>query len=180
LTLSPWIGKERRTVENTSVARRAPVWVVVALGLALAAALVAALAFGGHAANAATGTDLRITKTVKPQTVRVGDNQTFIIHVKNKRSRNATNVKVTDPLPTNVRFIRASTSLHKPGSCGAINRTVECDLGTLQGGERVTIKIFVRVVKAGDYINRAFVSHKSTELDASDNFDTARASAEPR
>ena len=117
---------------------------------------------------------------MKPQTVRVGDNQTFIIKVKNTTSRNATNVKVTDPLPTEVRFIRASTSLHKPGSCGEINRTVECELGTLQGGERVTIKIFVRAVQAGDYTNRAFVSHTSTELDASDNFDTVRASAERR
>jgi uncharacterized repeat protein (TIGR01451 family) len=176
----PWSGKERRTVESASEVRRVPVWAVVALGLALAATLVAALAFGGHAASAATATDLRITKTVKPKIVTVGDNQTFIIRVTNTTSRNATNVKVTDPLPTNVRFIRASTSLHKPGSCGETNRTVECDLGTLQGGERVTIKIFVKNVKAGDYVNRAFVSHKSSELDASDNFDTARASAERR
>ncbi len=142
--------------------------------------MIAALTFGDRAANAAAATDLRINKTVEPKLVTVGDNQTFTITVKNTTSRNATNVKVTDPLPTNVRFIRASTSLQKPGSCGEINRTVECDLGTLQGGERVTIKIVVKNVQAGDYVNRAFVSHKSTELDASDNFDAARASAERR
>jgi uncharacterized repeat protein (TIGR01451 family) len=166
-------------VENTSV-QRVPVWAMVALGLALAAAVVAALAFGGRAANAAAGADLHITKTVQPKSVTVGQNQTFTIIVKNQSSTSATSVKVTDPLPTNVRFIRASTSLQKPGSCGEINRTVECQLGNLQGGEKVTIKIFVESVKAGDYTNRAFVSQKSTELDASDNFDRAKASATRR
>jgi hypothetical protein len=38
----------------------------------------------------------------------------------------------------------------------------------------------VKNVEAGTCINRAFVSHTSTELDASDIFDAARASAERR
>ena len=154
------------------------VWTLAALSLTLVAALVAALAFvDGRAANAAAGADLRLHKTVQPKTVLVGQNQTFHIHVKNNSRRNATNVKVTDPLPTNVRFIRASTSLHRPGSCGNFRGTVECNLGTMQRGERVHIKIFVKAVKAGKYKNRAFVSQKSAELDASDNFDTVTASA---
>jgi uncharacterized repeat protein (TIGR01451 family) len=144
-------------VRNTSL-QRVHIWAVVALGLALAAAVVVALAFGGRAANAATGADLRITKTVQPQTVTVGQNQTFTIIVKNQSSMHAKTVKVTDPLPANVRFIRASTSLHKPGSCGVINRTVECELGTLKGGEKVTINIIVKAVMAGPYSNQAFVS----------------------
>jgi uncharacterized repeat protein (TIGR01451 family) len=154
------------------------VWTMAALGLALVAALVAALAFGGSPANAAGArADLHIDKRVKPRTVAVGQNQTFIIRVRNESARNATNVKMTDPLPKKVKFIRASTSLHHPGSCGSFRRTVECKLGTLQGGERVKIKILVKAVKAGSYTNRAFVSQKSAELDASDNFDTATASA---
>jgi uncharacterized repeat protein (TIGR01451 family) len=169
----------RRTVENTSV-QRVPAWAMVTLGLALAAAVVAALAFGGRAANAAPGADLRLTKTIEPMVVTVGQNQTFTIIVKNQSAAKATNVKMTDPLPTNVRFIRASTSLHRPGSCGETNRTVECQHGTLEGGEKVTIKIFVEVVKAGRYTNRAFVSQKSRELDPSDNDDTANARAERR
>jgi uncharacterized repeat protein (TIGR01451 family) len=150
---------------------------MAALSLALVAALIAALVFGSHAANAASRADLHIDKRVKPRTVQVGQNQTFIIRVRNESRRNATSVKMTDPLPREVRFIRTSTSLHRPGSCGIFRRTVECNLGTLQGGERVKIKIFVKAVKAGRYTNRAFVSHKSAELDASDNIDAARASA---
>jgi uncharacterized repeat protein (TIGR01451 family) len=149
------------------------VWAMAALSLVLVAALV----FDGHSASAATGADLHINKRVKPKTVLVGQKQTFIINVKNESRKNAKSVKMTDPLPGKVNFIRASTSLHRPGSCGSFRRTVDCNLGTLQGGERVHIKIFVKAVKAGSYTNRAFVSHKSTELDASDNFDRATASA---
>jgi uncharacterized repeat protein (TIGR01451 family) len=152
-------------VENTSVLR-IPVWAVVALGLALATAVVAALAFGGRAANAATGADLRITKLVQPQTVTVGQNQTFTIIVKNQSSRKARNVKITDPLPAKVRFIRASTSLHRPGSCGVINRTVKCKPGTLKRGEKVTIDIIVEPVRAGRYTNRAFVTQKRADFAA--------------
>ena len=160
--------------------RRAPAWATVALGLALAAALLsAALVFGARAANAASGADLHISKSVKPKVVRVGDNQTYIIKVTNQSSTKATGVKVTDALPTTfVKFIRASTSLHKPGSCGQTRGTVECQLGTLNGGQKVTIKIFVKNIKAGRYVNRAFVSQKTRELDASDNIDGARARAE--
>ena len=153
------------------------VWTMAALSLALVAALVAALAFDGRTAKAATGADLHIAKRVKPQSVPVGQKQTFIIHVRNESRKNATSVKMTDPLPGKVKFIRASTSLHRPGSCGSFRRTVECNLGTLRGGERVKIEILVKAVKAGSYTNRAFVSQKSSELDASDNFDTATASA---
>ena len=153
------------------------VWTMAALSLVLVAALVAALAFDGRSASAATGADLHINKRVKPKTVLVGQKQTFIIDVKNQSRKKAKSVKMTDPLPGKVNFIRASTSLHRPGSCGSFRRTVDCNLGTLQGGERVKIEILVKAVKAGSYTNRAFVSQKSSELDASDNFDTATASA---
>ena len=160
-----------------SAVRGKHVWTMAALSLALLAVLVAALAFGLSPANAASRSDLHLHKAVKPKTVLVGQNQTFHIHVRNESRKNATSVKMTDPLPREVRFIRASTSLHRPGSCGISRRTVECNLGTLKGGERVHIKIFVKAVKAGKYKNRAFVSQKGAELDASDNFDTVTATA---
>jgi hypothetical protein len=62
---------------------------------ALSLALVAALAFDGRTAKAATGADLHIAKRVKPLSVPVGQKQTFIIHVRNERRKNATSVKVT-------------------------------------------------------------------------------------
>jgi hypothetical protein len=68
-------------------------------------------------------------------------------------------VTMEDPLPTKVRFVRASTSRHVPGSCGLEPvRTVVCDLGTLVAGKTVTVWIVVRNVETGNYINRAFAS----------------------
>jgi hypothetical protein len=62
------------------------VWTMAALSLAL----VAALAFGGRAANAAGG-QMHIDERVKPKIVLVGQKQTFHIHVKNESRKNATN-----------------------------------------------------------------------------------------
>jgi large repetitive protein len=103
--------------------------------------------------------DLDIKKSVSPKVVTVGERQTFTIKVANEGNRRARNVTMSDPLPAKVRFIRASTSRHVPGSCGLEpGRTVVCDLGTLRPAKTVTVKIYVRTVEAGSYTNRAFVS----------------------
>lgn len=147
----------------------------------LAAALLVAMAvlvLAGVAQAQPTGSaDLSVTKTVKPRVVTVGDNQTFTIKVTNERRDTAKDVVMTDPLPDEVRFIRASTSRHKAGSCSAKGGTVTCDLGNLRVDRTVTVKILVKNTEAGRYTNRAFVDHSTTELDASDNRDGARARA---
>jgi uncharacterized repeat protein (TIGR01451 family) len=132
--------------------------------MSVAAALVAALlALIVLAAPAQTqtpqGVDLTVGKSVSPKFVVVGEKQTFTIRVANEGNRLARNVTMEDPLPTKVRFVRASTSRHVPGSCGLEPvRTVVCDLGTLVAGKTVTVWIVVRNVETGNYINRAFAS----------------------
>jgi uncharacterized repeat protein (TIGR01451 family) len=105
--------------------------------------------------------DLRVSKTVKPQVVKVGQKQTFTVKVTNQRGRTANNLKMTDPLPKNVRFVRATTSRHVPGSCTRRRQggqtTVECWLGDLKVGRSVSVAIVVKAVKVGTYTNRAFV-----------------------
>jgi large repetitive protein len=120
---------------------------------------------------------LAVTKTVKPKVVTVGDNQTFTIKVTNERGGIARDVTMTDRLPDQVRFIRASTSRHVPGSCGLVARTVTCELGDLEVGQRVTVKIFVKTAQAGRYSNQAFVTHTIAELEGADNQDKARSRA---
>lgn len=142
--------------------------------LAMASMVVAVLALGGGAWAQATGADLAVTKTVKPKVVTVGDNQTFTVKVTNQRGDRARGVEMTDPLPDEVRFVRASTSRHRPGSCDAQAGTVTCNLGRLGEDKTVTVKIVVRNVEAGRYTNRAFVTHNTDELQASDNRDGAR------
>ena len=155
---------------------------VAMLGTAFAVLAVMVASFAGGTARAQVGTDhlaadLHITKAVKPKSVRVGARQTFVIKVINERGDRARGVVVTDPLPRAVKFVRASTSRHVPGSCGKNGRTVTCNLGSLRVGQSVTVKIFVKPVKKGKYVNRAFVEHRTAELQSVDNIDGARARA---
>jgi large repetitive protein len=143
----------------------------------LAAMAVAVLALSGAAwAQTTASADLSVTKTIKPKVVTVGDNQTFTIKITNQRGGTARDVVMTDPLPTNkVRFVRASTSRRVPGSCSASGGVVTCDLGNLRVDRTVTVKILVKNIDAGKYVNRASVSHATNELDRSDNRDGVRA-----
>lgn len=73
-----------------------------------------------------------------------------------------------DPLPSKVRFIKASTSREVPGSCGIEDRVVTCRLGTLRADRTVTVKIYVKPVEAGSYTNRAYASFDNSSARASD------------
>ena len=152
-------------------------WATVLLAGALVATVVV---FLGAAARAQTaqGVDLAVHKSVQPKSVQVGQAQTFTIRITNEGTTRARAVSMRDPLPSAVRFIRASTSRHVPRSCGLQERrTVVCQLGNLRAGRTVTVRIFVRTVEAGGYTNRAFASYRrdaALELDASDNRDAAR------
>ena len=155
-----------------------PLW-AVALLLAAAFAVAAVVTFGAGSARAKLerSADLTVTKTINPRVVTVGQTQTFTIKATNSRGGTARQVHMTDPLPTQVRFIRASTSRRVPGSCGLVQRIVTCDLGNLVVGRTVTVQIRVELTQAGRYTNHAFVNHTTEELDHSDNRDDAQARA---
>jgi uncharacterized repeat protein (TIGR01451 family) len=133
----------------------------MSLAAALAATLLALMVLTGPAQTQTTQgvVDLTVRKSVSPEVVVVGEKQTFTIKVTNEGNRLARNLTMEDPLPAKVRFVKASTSRHVPGSCGlAPVRTVVCHLGTLGAGKTVTIWIVVRNVEPGNYTNRAFAS----------------------
>jgi uncharacterized repeat protein (TIGR01451 family) len=170
---------------DTTSGRRARSWVALVAGaLAAMAALLLALGGGVAGAQDARSVDLDVTKTVHPKTVHVGERQTFTIKVTNDGSTRAERVRMRDPLPSKVRFIRASTSRHVPGSCGIEDRVVTCHLGTLRPDRTVTVKIYVKPVVAGSYTNRAYVSFTNSGArdasDASVASDAVEAAAVPR
>ncbi len=172
---------------NTTTARTGRLWVAALLAGTLAALAALLMALGGTAgAQTAQGPDLAVKKTVYPKSVRVGEQQTFTIRITNEGTRRAEGVRMRDPLPSKVRFIRASTSREVPGSCGITEyRVVKCRLGNLRVDKTVTVKIYVKPVVAGSYTNRAYVSYSSPtaralESDTSDNSDAARALVEAR
>ena len=155
-----------------------PLW-TVAGGLAAAFAEAEGVTFGAGNARRQLerSADQHVATTVQPKQVTVGQTQTFTIKVTNSRGGTARQVHMTDPLPAQVRFIRASTSRRVPGSCGLVRGIVACDLGDLVVGRTVTVQIFVEATQAGSSTNRAFVNHSTTELDHSDNRDDVQARA---
>jgi uncharacterized repeat protein (TIGR01451 family) len=169
---------EENMLPNTT-RRRSRLWTLL-VGVLMVTAMMALS--GPAQTQTAQGVDLTIRKSVSPKVVGVGEKQTFTIKVTNQGNRRARNVTMSDPLPGKVRFVRASTSRHVPGSCGLEPvRTVVCDLGTLRAGKTVTVWIIVKTVEAGSYTNRAFVSFGGSSalgLDGFDDQDVARARVE--
>lgn len=173
------------TMTNTTSGRRARLWAaaLVAGVLAAMAALLVVLGGGAAGAQETRSVDLDVKKTVSPKIVQVGERQVFTVKITNDGSTRARRVKMRDPLPSKVRFIRTSTSREVPGSCGIKDRVVTCHLGTLRADRTVTGKIYVKPVVAGSYTNRVYASFgKSSALgrDDSDYSDAARAVAEPQ
>lgn len=150
---------------SDSTWRRLPVWVMALLGAAVALAAIAAF---GSTSQAQAASDLSISKSIKPKVVNVGQRQVYTINIKNTSGSRLTGVTMRDPLPQNVKFLRASTSLREPGSCKFVrsNRTVVCGPYTLTRAQSFTVKIYVKTTKAGRYVNRAFVSHTTAGFGA--------------
>ena len=151
--------------------------------LTLALALCGGTALGATPPETAgaRGVDLDVRKTVRPGTVEVGELQTFTVKVTNDGARRAEGVRMTDPLPSKVRFVGASTSRRVPGSCGLDERVVACRLGDLRPDRTVTVKIRVRPVVSGAYTNRAYAGHATPGAlgtGATDASDAARAVVE--
>ena len=156
---------------------------MLAGAIAATTLLLVALAGGAAGAQEARSADLDVDKTVSPKTVQVGERRVFTVKITNHGSTRAEGVRMRDPLPSKVRFIRASTSREVPGSCGMEDRVVKCRLGKLRANGTVTVKIYVRPVAAGSYTNRAYVSFNNPSAlgrDGSGISDTARAVAMPR
>ena len=161
---------------GTAMRRTIRTWAGVLLAGALAAALLLALGSGAANAQEARSVDLVVKKTVCPKTVQIGERQVFTVRITNEGSTRARGVRMTDPLPREVRFLRASTSREVPGSCGIEDRVVECRLGALRADKTVTVKIYVRPVVAGSYVNRAYASFRNTNgLLVEEDRDAARA-----
>ena len=158
-------------------------WAATLLAGTLATALALLAALGGAAGAQGTraAVDLDLKKTVSPKTVQVGEVQTFTIRITNNGTTRAEGVRMRDPLPSKVRFIRASTSREVPGSCGIEDRVVRCRLGKLGPDRTVTVKIYVKPVVAGSYTNRAYASYRSSSNAAvEEDSDAAQAEVEAR
>ena len=157
-----------------------PNWVQTA-PLNTKCAAITGLAQGGYAVNL-TGIsqnlnfgnrvigNLILTKTATPETLLVGQNITYTITVHNAGAFPATQVVMTDPLPTSqVSFVSASST---QGTCTGTG-PVTCNIGTMAPDATVTITIVVKANVVGTVENPAHVSGFELETTLIDNDDSA-------
>jgi uncharacterized repeat protein (TIGR01451 family) len=125
------------------------------LGIAaVAVVLIVLAAVGSGGAGAEPGdTDLALTKSDSPDPVVAGNNLTYTIRVENPGTLPATNVVVTDNLPSGVDFVSATG-----GTCQRTGNTVTCDLGQVNAATTATVTIVVKTKKEGTLSNTASVT----------------------
>jgi uncharacterized repeat protein (TIGR01451 family) len=120
--------------------------------------------------NVTRDNDLTLTKTAPASAVRTNNFQ-YSLTVRNNGTVNATNVVVSDTLPTQVTFVSATPS---QGSCSFASGDVTCNLGTLAGQADATITITVTAATiSGGFNNTATVTATEADPDLANNSDTA-------
>jgi uncharacterized repeat protein (TIGR01451 family) len=107
-----------------------------------------------------TDADMAITKTASPNPVLQGNALTYTLGVTNNGPAIATNVTVTDPLPSQVSYVSATST---QGTCSQAGGTVTCSVGIMNSGATATITITVTAVTRGSVTNTASVTATQTD-----------------
>ncbi|KZX14216.1 DUF11 domain-containing protein [Methanobrevibacter filiformis] len=112
-------------------------------------------------------TDLVITKTTNVSTVNIGNSVKYTITVKNNGPQAATQVKVTETLPTGVTL----TSYSKTTGTYTSPYNV-WDIGNLNVGQTATLILTVTAKTTGTWTNKVNVSGKENETNYTNNNDS--------
>ena len=113
----------------------------------------------------AASADVSVSKTASPNPGVAGAALTYRLVVTNNGPASATNVNLTDTLPSGVSFGSATTT---QGSCNGTG-PVNCSIGTLANGASAVVTIVVTPTASGQVTNSASVTASEPEPDASNN-----------
>jgi hypothetical protein len=117
-------------------------------------------------------TDLQILKSIDESTPNFGSNVTFTLTANNLGQNNATNVIVTDLLPSGYTYVSSNPSV---GTYNSV--TGEWTIGSLSYPGSETLEIVATVNLTGSYTNTATITADEPDPEPSNN--TASASTVP-
>lgn len=98
------------------------------------------------------GPDLQTTKTASTSKPQLGKQFSYTVVVRNAGKGRANQVRLTDTMDRDVRIDAIKPS---QGRCTKAGSTIECDLGALDPGAAVTIKVDVTPIRKGALRNTA-------------------------
>jgi len=108
----------------------------------------------------ANSADMAVVKTATPNPVTDGTPLTYSLAVTNNGPASATDVTVTDTLPSVVTYLSSNTT---QGSCSEAGGTVTCLLGTMANAGTATITILTVPNTPGVVTNTATVTADQTD-----------------
>ena len=147
-------------------------WAAAALAAAAAGVALMVATGGAGEAGASPGdpADLSLTKSDSPDPVAENAVLTYTLRVENAGPDPATNVVVSDDLPSQVDPVSAEPSA---GNCEIQGKKVNCELDMIAAGDSAEVSIEVTPKKAGLITNEAEVESEVPDPSTADN----RASA---
>jgi uncharacterized repeat protein (TIGR01451 family)/fimbrial isopeptide formation D2 family protein len=116
--------------------------------------------------NSVQEADMAITKQAAPGTINQGQTSTFTLVVTNNGPSMAESVKVDDTLPAGLEYVSDDSG------CTETAGDIECLLGDFQPLQSQTIKVTVRGVDTGDWLNTATVESITDDPDPGNNSDS--------
>ncbi len=133
----------------------------------------------GLTSNTATATvvvanpnsaNMAIVKTATPSPIVADGNVlTYTLAVTNGGPASATNVTVTDPLPSTVTYLSATSTV---GTCSEASSTVTCLLGTMANAATATVTIVTLAGSPGIAVNTATVKADQADPNLLNNSST--------
>jgi uncharacterized repeat protein (TIGR01451 family) len=122
--------------------------------------------FSANVTSAPPSADLAVTMAGPTGPIPVGGFVTYTITISNGGPNNATNVSLTDTLPTSVSFTNATASQGSVSQAGGI---VTATLGSLAVNAHATVTITVMPTRAGAFTNTATASATQTDANQANN-----------
>lgn len=110
--------------------------------------------------------DIAVSKNDSRDPVEVGQGFTYTLTASNLGPDTATDVEVSDTVPTEMTIDSVSTD---PGSCTFAANAVTCSLGELAPDATVSIEVAVTAQEAGTFLNTASIGAEQPDPDPNDN-----------